>query len=233
MSDDDAITPAPLVTPAFPMGVDDYSDVQLSEGARNRLSNILLSSRAGLVSSAPLICRGFTQCPFISRCPIYAADGQQGTYPLDRQCIVELNLVQDRFMAYAEELDVHGKVSNSMTYRSQISALVDLDLREFRCNMILAGVGGMSDGTLLHEQTIALNEDGEEISQLQDHPAWKILVRIRKDRMELLDAMGLTIKRDAMIRAALHQKEADNFLTRSIELLERIATLEEAVVKDE
>lgn len=136
-------------------------------------------------------------------------------------------------MAYVEELDQLGKVSDSMTYRSQISALVDLDLREYRINLVLAGVGGMSDGTLLYDQTIALNDDGEEVHQLQDHPAWKILVRIRRDRMELLDAMGLTVKRDAMIRAALHQKEADNFLTRSIELLERIASLEEATTKEE
>lgn len=233
MSDENSLAPPSPANIAFPMGVDDYNDIQLSEGARNRLTNILASSRVGLVSSALLICAGPTECPFISRCPIHAADGPQGTYPLNRQCIVELNLVQDRFLAYTEELDLQGKVSNSMTYRSQVSALVDLDLREFRMNMILAGVGGMSDGTLLHEQTIAVTEDGEEVQQLQDHPAWKILVRIRKDRMELLDAMGLTVKRDAMIRAALHQKEADNFLTRSIELLERIATLEEAVVKDE
>ncbi len=212
--------------------VDDYSDIVLSDDAKHRLANLLVSSRAALVSSAPLICHGTNGCPFISRCPINQADGDSAIYPLNRQCIVELNFVQDRFMAYVEELDSQGKVSNSLTYRSQISALVDLDLREFRINMVLSGVGGYSDGTLLYEQTIALNEAGEEVNQLQDHPAWKILVRIRKDRMDLLDAMGLTVKRDSMIRAALHQKEADNFLTRSIELLERIANLEEAVIED-
>jgi hypothetical protein len=136
-------------------------------------------------------------------------------------------------MAYAEELDQQGKVSSSMTYRSQVSALVDLDLREFRTNMILAGVGGFSDGTMLHEQTIAVDEDGNEVKQLQEHPAWKNLVRIRKMRDELLDSMGLTVKRDAMIKAALHQKEADNFLTRSIELIERISNLEESLDEEE
>ena len=229
----ESIVPANTVASALLASVDDYSDVELSAGARQRLANILVSSRAGLVSTSPLICRGPTQCPFISRCPIHMADGDTGTYPLNRQCVVELNFVQDRFIAYLDELDIQGKASDSLTYRSQISALVDLDLREYRINLILAGVGGISDGTLLHEQTIALNEDGEEVNQLQDHPAWKILTRIRKDRMELLDSMGLTVKRDAMIKAALHQKEADNFLTRSMELLERIASLEDAVVKDE
>jgi hypothetical protein len=232
MSDDDAIVPESSHGFIFPLGMDDYQDIQLSESAKSKLANILIGSRAGLVSSAPLICRGPVDCPFKSRCPIFMADGQSASYPINRQCIVELNFVQDRFMAYADELDVQGKVADSMTYRSQISALVDLDLREFRTNLILAGVGGFSDGTMLHEQTIAMSEDGEEVNQLQEHPAWKNLVRIRKDRMDLLDAMGLTVKRDAMIRAALHQKEADNFLTRSIELLERIADLEEAMVED-
>jgi hypothetical protein len=229
MSDDKAITPHFSTDLAFPLAVDDYTDIELSEAAKHRLANILASSRAGLVSSSVLICRGSEECPFISRCPIYTADGENGTYPRGKQCIVELNLVQDRFMAYAEELDSQGKVSNSMTYRSQISALVDLDLREFRISMVLAGVGGLSDGTLLYEQTIAVSDEGDPITQLQDHPAWKILVRIRKDRMELFDAMGLTVKRDAMIKAALHQKEADNFLTRSIELLEKITDLEESM----
>lgn len=222
----------PQQTDLFIAPVDDYSNLSLSAGAQEALTNILNSSRAGLVSSSILICKGSDQCPFISRCPIHTADGSRATYPISKQCIVELNLVNDRFTSYVEELDQQGKVSSSMTYRSQISALVDLDLREFRISMILAGVGDLSDGTMLHEQTIAVSDDGDPITQLQDHPAWKILTRIRKDRMELLDAMGLTVKRDAMIRAALHQKEADNFLTRSIELLERITNLEEAVVED-
>jgi hypothetical protein len=228
MSEKDAIIPSYPTT--LLMNVDNYADIQLSDAAKHRLASILASSRAGLVATAPIICRGPTECPFVSRCPIFVADGEGSTYPLNRQCIVELNLAQDRFMAYAEELDSKGKVSDSMTYRAQISALVDLDIREFRVSMILAGVGGLSDGTLLHEQTIGVTEDGDPITQLQDHPAWRILVRIRRDRMDLFDAMGLTVKRDAMIRAALHQKEADNIHTRSIELLERITSLEEAII---
>jgi hypothetical protein len=215
----------------FPIGLDDYSDIKLSSKTKQRLSDILISSRVGLVSSSPLNCEGPDNCSFKSRCPIYLERDKDTTYPINRQCIVEVNLIQDRFLAYTEELNKDSKVLDSLTYRSQISALVDLDLREFRTNMILAGVGGISDGTLLHEQTIALNEDGDEIKQLQEHPAWKNLVRIQKMRMELLDAMGLTVKRDAMIKAALHQKEADNFLTKSIDLLESITNLEKSIIE--
>jgi hypothetical protein len=160
-------------------------------------------------------------------------DGNSGTYPSGKQCIVEMNLVQDRFLSYAEELGGFEKISNSMTYRSQVSALVDLDLREFRTNMVLAGVGNLSDGTLLLEQTIAVNDDGEEITQLQEHPAWKVLTRIRKERMELLDAMGLTVKRDAMIRAALKKKDNENHLTYTQQLIEKISDLEEAIKKED
>lgn len=232
MTDQDNLLVLGDVATPFITSPDSYSDISLSESARRRLGDILISSRAGLVSSSILICAGPAECKFKSRCPIYMEDGASAIYPLNRQCIVELNFVQDRYLGYMDELDSGGKVANSMTYRSQISALVDLDLREFRTSMILAGVGGISDGTLLYEQTIALNEDGEEVKQLQEHPAWRNLVKIRRDRMELLDAMGLTVKRDAMIKAALHQKEADNFLTRSIELLERITDLEEAIAGD-
>ncbi len=226
------ITQLPQDKMLFPLGVDDYSNLKLSNGAKQRLANTLISSRAGLVSSAPLICKGPNECPFIDRCPIYMEDGIGADYPVKKQCIVELNFVQDRFLAYADELDTGGKMSDSMTYRSQVSALVDLDLREFRTTQILAGVGGFSDGTLLYENTIALNQEGEEVKQLQEHPAWGTLVRIRKDRQDLLDAMGLTVKRNAMIKAALHQKDTDNFVSRSIELLEKIADIEKAMLEE-
>jgi hypothetical protein len=210
---------------------DDYSDIEISKRAKDRLARILLASRSGLVSSSALICEGPKDCPFKARCPIYLEDGTHGKYPVGKQCIVEANLVQDRFMSYVEELNLEGKVLESLTYRSQISALVDLDLREFRINMVLAGVGKLSDGTLLHEQTIGVDDDGEEIKQLQEHPAWRILQSIRRTRLELLDAMGLTVKRDAMIKAALHQRDTDNFLTKSIDLLEKISNLERDAIK--
>jgi len=216
----------------LPFQHDDYSDINLSPKAQSRLANLLISSKTALVSSAALICKGPTECPFKERCPIFSADGESATYPLNRQCIVEMNFVQDRYLEYMKELDIQGKASASISYRSQISALVDLDLREFRISLILSGVGGFSDGTLLYNQTIAVNDEGEEIKQLQDHPAWKILSKIRKDRLDLLDAMGLTVKRQVMIKAALKQKDTENFLTRSLELLERVSHLEEANDKD-
>lgn len=212
----------------LPDAIDDYSDIQLSEEAEKRLIRTLLSANVGLVSLTPLICKGAAACPFASRCPIYIEDGEDATYPVGRQCLVEMNLARDRFAAYMDELDEDGKASESMTYRAQISKLVEFDIYDFRADLILAGATGRSDGSLLIEQTIAVTDEGDEVSQLQEHPALKIKERVQRQRMELLDAMGLTAKREAMIRAALNQQDTDNFLTRSVALLERIARLEEA-----
>jgi len=215
--------------PLLPMAADDYTDLKLSDAARQRLAKTLISASAGLVSFTPLVCTGPGGCPFINRCPIFLEDGQAGSYPLKKQCIVEMNLARDKFFSYVEEFNLSGKVEESPTLRSQISKLVDFDLYEYRVKLVLAGVTDNSDGSLLLEQTIAMSKEGDEIIQLQEHPAWKILERIQKQRMELLDALGATIKRQAWISATLKKKDDESVLAKQRKLLERIDTLVEAI----
>ena len=209
--------------------VDDYSDIKLSSAAMNRLARTLISAKAGLVSMAPLICRGPSGCPFFARCPIYMEDGIGGTYPLDRQCIVELNFARDRFADYIQEFDVADAVKTSPTLRSQVSKLAEFDLYEYRVNLVLAGISGDSTGNLLLQQAVGQDKTGEPIEQLQEHPAWRIKERIQKQRMELLDAMGATIKRRVAIEVATKKVDSENLLSKQRELLERIDSLVEAM----
>ena len=212
------------------LSADDYSTLTMSPAAQKILSSIVSASHVGLVSAAPLTCQGPGNCPFVTRCPIYRADGKDGQYPIGKQCVAEAAIIQERFVAYADELDRDGKLVNSMTFRSQVSKLVELDLYDYRLSLILGGAGGTSDGSLLIEQTIGIDKASqEEIKQVQDHPAWRMKVKVQQQRMELLDSMGLTERRKAAIDASLHRNSEENFLSKSIELLERIAKIEEAM----
>ena len=177
-------------------------------------------------------CAGPDDCPFSNRCPIYMADGSKGDYPLKKQCIVELNLARERFMAYVEEFNLQGKVEESPTLRSQISKLADFDIYEYRIKLILAGVAGDSDGSLLIEQSIAVTQGGADVLQIQEHPAWKMLERVQKQRMELLDALGATPKRKVWMDVALKRTDSDNLLAKQRELLERIDGLVEAMEEE-
>jgi hypothetical protein len=227
------IIPASLQKSSLtPVGVDDYGDLSLTDGAANRLSRLLSSTRAGLVSISPLICSGPSTCPFKERCPIYQdgkETGEHGRYPVGLQCIVEVNLARDRFLEYVEEFGVGHQVENSPTIRSQISKLAELDLYDYRVGLVLAGVAGESDGTLLLDQTIAVTQDEEEVKQKQEHPAWRIKERIHKQRMELLDALGATIKRKVWIDATLKRTTNENVFQKQMQILERVDGLMDAL----
>lgn len=226
----DSLAIAPL---EFPLGVDNYDDIQLDEKIQARLSSLLDSSQVGLVSIAPLICQGPSSCPFKVRCPIYQESGNGGSYPLHRQCIVEVNLARRKFVEYAQEFNIEDVVRTSPTLRAQISKLAELDVYDYRIDLVLAGVAGDSDGTLLIDQTIGFDkETNEQIQQKQEHPAWKIKDRIHRQRMEILDCLVATPRRKIWQQVSLKQASQDNVFQKQVQLLEEVNRLLQASDKE-
>lgn len=214
----------------FPLGVDDYGDILLDEGTQARLSSLLDSSQVGLVSITPLICQGPSSCPFKVRCPIYQEHGTGGKYPLHRQCVVELNLARRKFVEYAQEFNIEDALKTSPTLRAQISKLAELDVYDYRTDLVLAGVAGESDGTLLIDQTIGFDkETHEEIKQKQEHPAWKIKDRIHRQRMEILDCLVATPRRKVWEKVSMKQATQDNVFQKQVQVLEQVNHLLEAL----
>jgi hypothetical protein len=213
--------------------VDDYSNIKLSAETQRHLSNLILNSKAGLVTLAPLICHGPGSCPFISRCPIFKAHGNTGQYPLQKQCIVEVSQARDKYIDYIEEFEFNEEeVENSPTIRSLISKMVECDLLDIRLSYVLAGVGNMSDGSLTLEQTIALTKDGDEVKQLQEHPAFKMRDRIFKQRMELQKALLATPRDKVWKKATLRQHDNKDYLSSNRELQQKLEMLLDAYQND-
>lgn len=212
--------------------IDDYSDLVLSKKARDHLFRSLLNMKAGLVTISPLDCRGRTKCPFIDKCPIYIADGSKGQYPIGKQCIVEGSFIRDRFREYIEELEEKSTdVENSPTVRSLVSKLVELDLKDYRANLILAGVAGDSDGTLLIDQNIGVTDSGDSITQKQEHPIVKIMAQTQKQRMEILDTLALTPKREIWKRGLLKQRQEEDYVSQGRKILESLEAIVDGLDK--
>lgn len=226
-----SIVPAP--SPIEIVLVDDYSDLTLSENAEENLSRIISNARAGMVTAAPLICKGPTNCVFKSRCPIYLADGEQSQYPLNKQCIVEAGLVNQKYYDYIEQFQIKHDLRTDPSTRSLISSLVSIDLWEYRINLILAGVGGESDGSLLIRQLINITEVGEEIEQLAEHPAWKIRVMLERMRENILDSLIATPKRQAWEQIGKKKVDNDSLVSRQLDVLEKFAAIEASVIQKE
>lgn len=214
---------------ALDQPVDDYSNFKMSRGAREHLFRSLLNMKAGLVTISPLYCKGKTKCPFIDRCPIYIDNKGAAEYPINKQCIVEGSFIRDRFKEYIEELEEKGtEVENSQTVRSLVSKLVELDLRDYRANLILAGVAGDSDGTMLLEQTM-VNEKGIEVTQTMEHPIVKIMAQTQRQRMEILDTLAITPKREIWKRIGLKQRQEEDFVSQGRKMLDMLESLTETL----
>jgi len=222
----------PEVDTLFP-AIDDYSGIVLSENAKNKLARTLMSTKVGMVTLAPLICPGGNKCPFAERCPISKGE----SFPVHKQCIVELNLARQKFVDYVEEFDVEDDIQNSPTLRALISKLADFDVYEYRIKLILAGAGGKkvkSDGTLLLEQVVSIEEKTEEpIEQLQEHPAWRILERINKQRLEILTALEATPKEKTRKKAINKEVSQSDVLSQQTKILEQMDALAKAIKKDQ
>jgi hypothetical protein len=157
------------------------------------------------------------------------ADGMHADYPLFKQCVMELNLARQFYLDYVEEFNLEGKIDSSPTLRSQISKLAEIDVYEYRVKLILAGVVGDSDGSLMVNQAVAISQETGgigSVEQLTVHPAWQILEKLNKFRMDLLDALGATIKRKVWIDVSLKRSDNQNYIAQTRELLERIENLE-------
>jgi len=208
---------------------DDYSGFQMSEKVLERLDRTVSSAQVGLVSASALICKGPAICPFRTRCPIYLVEGEGGNYPSGRQCVVEINLAQRRFNEYVDEFNLRGQVEKSPTMRSLISELVDLDIQEYRINIILSGATGDSDGTYLMEQVFGSNpKTGDDIEQVQEHPILKEKDRVHKKRMEILKALAATPRDKVWIASVLKKGAEETALSQTVKLLEKFAKLDDS-----
>jgi hypothetical protein len=206
--------------------IDNYSDLELKEETKECLSRLLTGAKAGVVALSPLVCRGPAQCPFRRKCPIYQAEGVNGKYPVERQCIVEASYIRDKYLEYLNQFEFNeNEVANSPTIRALVSKLSELDMYDIRLSLILAGATG-HDGSLLIEQNIGAIPDTEEIiTQLQEHPACKIKERIQKQRMEILDVMEATPKAKTRHDSILKISNNANYMQRQKALLEALDEL--------
>lgn len=224
---------APLTKSEVGLVLDDYSSLGISPAAQERLNGTVLAARFGGVYISPMICRGANSCPFIERCPIRMEDGVGGNYPVGKQCVVEVNLINNKFLEYVEEFDIEGEIAKSPTLRGLISKLVELDIEDYRLSLTLAGLAHDSDGTLLLKQVTAVNNVGDQVETLAEHPAWRMKERIQKQRMEILDVIIATPKRKAMVSALTKGIHGESNVARTFDLLEKIGRVERLLQEKE
>ena len=200
----------------FKIPLDDYPDITLNTAEMRRFRMQVMKMRTGIQAMVPILCPGPGKCPFRNRCPFVdktncLANGnidfehQKAKFPLARQCPIERDFIVYKQMDYINE---YGVDIQSPSELGLVNKLAELDVYDYRLTLVLSHGDTDADGPLLmKEQVTGIAHNGEEITRLEEHPAWALKEKIHKQRMEILAALVGTRKEKYKKEAALKQRD--------------------------
>lgn len=179
--------------------IEDYGNwlAQQSEEKKARISRKASSIKHGLSTSAPIVCKGPSACPFFSACPIpenYLRPGPPTDYPIGKSCVLEVEYVAQQVMDYMVELDVDPGDPVEM---SLINELALLDLLRSRAVLVMAHGdkrGHGRDLLTIDEAIIGFDKNGNALmsQSTKVHPAVDIMERHEKRRLKILEKFNAT-----------------------------------------
>lgn len=201
----------------FGIPLDDYSDIRLTQSEMRRIRWHAEKMKYGFQAMAPILCLGPVKCIFRLRCPIIdrsitTANGEidfakqdAKKFPLARQCFVEGDFLTWKRQAYIDEFEIDIE---SPTELGMVNKLAELDLYEYRATLVLAH--GDSDGegmNLMKNQVTGATVRGDEITRLEEHPAFILKDKLHRQRMDILNALVGTRKEKYKKEVAMKQRD--------------------------
>lgn len=158
--------------------LDDYSDLQFSPEEAKRITSHLQKLSTGSTAMVPMYCAG-PQCIFASRCPLQ----MMGKAPLNRQCLIETELLKDWIIKYFDEYDIDP---NNFTEVAYINELAEIEIYLMRLNMSIAKV---ENSELVIDQVAGFATDGTPIIQKQLSPFMEQKERLQNRRSKIIKLM--------------------------------------------
>lgn len=195
--------------------IEDYSDIALTEEQAQLVSRHLRYLSTGLNAVVPIFCGGKDKCPFIRTCPM----DKVGKVPLGRLCPVEVSLTKLWTEAYVREFDVDPANFSEL---SLVQELAELDIYDRRATILLQEGEGQ---TLMQQQAVGVDPDGNPVYQTQVHQAWEIKERIKNRKLRILEALVGTRKEKYRRDAALKQKSSSDPSSELAALRARLETM--------
>ena len=195
--------------------VEDYSDIALTEEQAKLVSNHLRHMSTGLNAVVPIFCGGKDKCPFHRSCPFVKID----KVPIARICPVEASLLKLWTEAYIREFDVDP---TNFSELAMIQELAELDIYDWRATFLLREGDGQ---TLMQQQPVGVDADGNPILQTQVHQAWEVKERIKNRKLKILEALVGTRQQKYKRDAALKQKSESDPSTEMAALRAKLEAL--------
>lgn len=156
----------------------------------------------GLFAVAPLLCFGEDGCPFLDHCPLKGT----GQYPEGLQCVLEAEYVAQKVSDYMQHLQVDP--SNPVE-TSLVNELALIDLLKNRAAMVLSGGDRDDQGRDLMRIETTWDQNGNESTSAQLHPALDYMDRLERRRQGWLDRLQETrkAKSDLALKLGTNQEQ--------------------------
>lgn len=158
--------------------LDDYEHITFTPEEARKIAMHMSKMTTGISSMTPMMCAG-PRCPVASKCPLQ----QIGKAPLAKQCVIEVELIRDSIVKLFEEFDIDPNNFTEVTY---VNELADLQIREMRINMFLSSP---ENATMLLDQVVGVDSEGDPIVQKQIHPYMEMKEQISNRRSKIVKLM--------------------------------------------
>lgn len=175
------------------MRMNQYSNLDLTEDEARGIAKSFLNIELGSSTNLVMICDK-KKCLYKSRCELYVAD----KCPEGMECLHENKIMATALDQYVSSLGVD---TNNYPEMVLINQLVEYELIEFRCNIILSN----DHVNLKMKSVVGIDVDGNVITKEDISHALQVKMQVFKNKMQLLDSFTATRKETYKKQAALKE----------------------------
>lgn len=200
------------------MDLTDYSDVKMTAEQALSFKNQVVRITHGVSAAIPLQCYG-PSC-INKMCTFH----KEQNYPLGRQCLFEVRLIQSWTKGYMEDIGVDPENLSEMTL---INKLVESDIIDYRANLGLSGATDEEAGSLLKTSVMESENGSSETVNL--HPLLEAKDRANTMRIKILEALAATRREKYKKAAALKKTDETDASNLLAEMRERLTSSESTV----
>jgi hypothetical protein len=228
---------------------DDYSDIVYTASEAHRIRTSLQHLSTGASAALPLLCGGSAVCPFSERCPFIKLDKERKAVdpaaksitPIGRQCLVELNLLNEWTRLYIREYEI---TEQNFTEYMMVRELAEIELMLWRLNNNIAKpenaclvqetvVGVDKQGNPLTRQEVTALFDAKERLQNRKSRIVKLMVGDRQEKYKKEAALKMKSEDDPSISAAKLRNQVERLLQQAQSLDIKVKEVEGNVIDAE
>lgn len=208
---------------------DDYTGIQsLTEEESIKLTRKFRNITTGSTAAIPIVCGGASKCPWVNKCPIIKVDRDRKILnpnsptivPLGKDCVVEINLINQWTHRYIEEYNVNP--SERPTEFLMVVELAEIELLLWRVNN---GLSKVENAELIQETVIGVDRNGDPLIRKEVNAHFEAKERLTRRKSQLVKLMVGDRQERYKAEAALKKNFDKDASTNSVQLRNQINKL--------